>query len=157
VDETARNKELLESLVGRPIRLFRPPWGRHDKRVDRAAEASNQSLVLYSLDSKDWQHKSETMTVDRVVSSAVDGDIILFHDTLPSTVNAARQLVGELKRAGFTMVTVSTLLGETTPGRCYDGVIGRRTRWRRWAEVQGRAWRSRLGRLARIRPLRSTQ
>lgn len=144
------NARLLAQLAGTPISLFRPPWGRRDRRVDAIARSAGQSLILYSLDSKDWQHESVARTVQRVAERAVDGDIVLLHDTLPSTVEATRPLVRALKERGFHLVTVTGLLGATIPGRRYAGRIDPRTRILRRLELELNAWRTRVGRLTRM-------
>lgn len=147
-EQIAANRSLLEELAGHSIRLFRPPWGRHDTRVDQAARDSHQSLILYTLDSRDWQHQSQGKTIKGVAASAVDGDVILLHDTLPSTVAATRSLVRELKSRGFTLVTVSDLLGPTAPGMAYDGLVDKRTRVARRVRREAATWRARGRRLA---------
>lgn len=151
--EVNHNTDLIQRLTGRRVVLFRPPWGRHDRRVDAVARSAGQSLILYGLDSGDWSHKSVAETIERVVNEATHGDIILLHDTLPSTIDASRPLIRALKARGFDLVTVSDLLGPTIPGRAYDGLITRRVRVRRRAGRQARILRIRVRRLLSMLPV----
>lgn len=136
--EIGDNADLIRRVSGLQVRLFRPPWGRHNETVDAAAHAAGQSLILYTLDSGDWSHHSTGETVRRVAETAADGDIILLHDTLPSTIEASRPLIQALKARGFELVTVTGLLGPTLPGHSYDGLVVRRVRVVRW-------WRRQVG------------
>lgn len=146
-DEINDNIEVIQRLTGQRVGLFRPPWGRHDRHVDAAARTAGQSLILYGLDSGDWSHRSVTETIERVVNEAAHGDIILLHDTLASTIEASRPLIRALKAREFELVTVSELLGRTTPGRAYDGLITRRVRLRRHGMQQIKMLRIRVRRL----------
>lgn len=132
------NADLIAQATGERVKLFRPPWGRHNETVDAAAHAAGQSLILYALDSGDWSHHSVEETVRRVAETAADGDIVLLHDTLPSTIEASRPLIQALKARGFELVTVTGLLGPTLPGHSYDGLVVRRVRVVRW-------WRRQVG------------
>ena len=44
---------------------------------------------------------------------------MLAHDTKPGTVAAFQTLIPELIRRGYTLVTVSELLGPTSPGEVH--------------------------------------
>ena len=44
------------------------------------------------------------------------GSIVLMHDIHPTTVRAVPRIVTELRRSGYTLVTVSQLVGTPRPG-----------------------------------------
>lgn len=150
LSEIQGNADIIQRATGVPVNLFRPPWGRFDTRVTRVAHEAGQSLILYGLDSGDWSHNSSSETLKRVAGEAADGDIILLHDTLRSTIDASRPLVRALKERGFDLLTVSELLGPTLPGESYDGLIGRQVRIRRWLLEQIRIFRLRVQRVLKL-------
>lgn len=126
VEELTRNADLLRRLTGHTVTVFRPPWGHHGSQVNETARELGQSVVLWSLTSMDWKHQSAAQVVDIIARNARDGDIVLLHDTLDSTVDATRLLIQRLKRLGFEFVTASELLGNPQPGVRYVGRVRRR-------------------------------
>lgn len=112
------------------VRLMRPVGGRiSNERVMECPYA----VIMWSVDSEDWQNtysRNDTdeeaaekvnTIVDNVMSTVMDGDIILMHDIYQSTFDATVVLLQRLYEAGFEVVTVSELLGENlTSGRQYS-------------------------------------
>jgi len=113
-------------------RLIRPVGGRISPE---RANASTYSIILWSVDSNDWNSDHRYFkgisdeeatarvqrTVDDVMSSVADGDIILLHDIYESTYDATVIILKRLYEEGYEVVTVSELLGESlTPGIIYS-------------------------------------
>lgn len=117
--EITRNDALLEQTTGRKVTLFRPPYGAHNASVDSVAAASGEAVVLWDVDTLDWKTKSTSATRDAVRKQAKPGSIVLMHDIHSTTVNAVPDIVRDLKAQGYTLVTVSQLLGDTAPGKVY--------------------------------------
>ena len=65
--------------------------------------------VMWSIDTRDWQHKNSQKTIETVLSQVKDGDIILMHDIYDPTADAAVTLIPELTARGYQLVTVSEL------------------------------------------------
>ena len=66
--------------------------------------------------------KNAQNTINVVLSSVKDGDIILMHDLYGTSADAAVVLIPELKKRGYQLVTVSemaSLRGGMTPGQVY--------------------------------------
>lgn len=95
----------------RPIATMRPPYGAHNSTVRRVCADMGLSVINWDVDTNDWRKGT---TADKIVKTvldeAKDGSIILMHDRLPTTVPATRQIISELKKRGYTFVTVSQLL-----------------------------------------------
>lgn len=111
-----------EMIPGKSI-LLRPPGGCAGETVSEIAAEAGLSLILWSVDPRDWaDHDSATVT-DRVVQCAGDGDIILLHDMSDSSVEAAFQIIDTLSARGYRFCTVSELAaikGYTLcPGKAY--------------------------------------
>lgn len=146
--EVVECKELIEDSTGRTVTLFRPPYGHHDERTRLSARESGQAIIMWSLTSLDWKHRSATETARIVARSARDGDIVLLHDSVASTVEGTRAFLTALTAKGFTFVTVTELLGPLHAGVVYSGRVGRRTvllrRGKRRSGFAGRAMRARV-------------
>ena len=106
-------------LLGCPQsqRLFRPPYSAYDDRLKTYLAHTRRCLVLWSLDSGDWQGLAAPAIIKNVLSRVRNGSIIIFHDSdehaqadRHPTVEALRTILPALKAAGYRMVTVSELL-----------------------------------------------
>lgn len=117
--EISSTVDVLRRDAGvKPVYL-RPPYGAMNSDVHAAAKRAHLALVLWSIDTLDWKTRNTAKTVDAAVKQAKRGSIILMHDIHPTTVKAVPAIIRKLHRKGFTLVTVSTLLGRTTPGVKY--------------------------------------
>ena len=75
------------------------------------------------MDPEDWKLRNTEKDVAAVLQGVQPGDIILMHDTIPATVDAALRIVDALQAEGYTFVTVEELLAlsgvEAQPGVFY--------------------------------------
>jgi peptidoglycan/xylan/chitin deacetylase (PgdA/CDA1 family) len=106
-------------LLGCPQseRLFRPPYSACDDRLKNYLAHTRRCLVLWSLDSGDWQGLAAPAIIKNVLSRVRNGSIIIFHDSdehaqadRHPTVEALRTILPALKAAGYRMITVSEML-----------------------------------------------
>ena len=96
-------------------RLFRPPEGNCNKHDTEILGSLGYSIILWSVDTKDWTGISSDKIINTVKNNVCDGDIILFHDFNcheSGTPEALRVLIPYLKSQGYEMVTVSELIEE---------------------------------------------
>lgn len=111
---------------GYQVRLMRPPGGAFNTRVKDVCRDMGLSLIMWSVDPKDWQDRDADTVVKRIVNGATDGSIILLHDMYNSSVTGALRAIDQLKAQGFEFVTVSQLAaikGQTlNPGEVYYSV-----------------------------------
>ena len=70
----------------------------------------NMFPVLWNVDSRDWCSQNTDEIVGRVLHDTEEGDIILMHDYYDTSVEAALQVVDELKEEGYSFVTVEEIL-----------------------------------------------
>ena len=108
-------EDILEELCEYRPHLFRPPEGAVNTYVEHCSEDNDYTLILWSLDTRDWENKNTEQIVDHVLSGISPGDIILMHDyigTQSKTPEALEILLPKLIELGFEPVTVSQLLGE---------------------------------------------
>lgn len=118
--EMVTSQKRLEKQTGRKITLFRPPYGAMNSTVKKTAASSGQAIITWDVDTLDWKHRTPAKTVSIALSEVSPGSIILMHDIHSSTVKAVPDLIAALNKRGYTMVTVSTLLGSVTPGKVYS-------------------------------------
>ena len=114
-DEIGLCEDTLEELFEYRPHLFRPPEGALTEQVIRCSEDGDYTLILWSLDTRDWENKNADEIVRTVMERIKPGDIILMHDYIgyqSKTPEALERLLPELLRRGFEPVTVSCLLGE---------------------------------------------
>jgi peptidoglycan/xylan/chitin deacetylase (PgdA/CDA1 family) len=111
--------DLVRRETGADMSLMRPPYGSTDDQVEEVAADLGHAQIIWSVDTNDWKDRKAGVVVDRVVDGAEPGAIILMHDIHGSTVDAVPRMLEKLDEKGYTMVTVSQLLGDTEPGRAY--------------------------------------
>lgn len=99
-------EKLKEILPDYPMKYVRPPYGRYTEDVQNAI---GLPLVLWTIDSGDWEAPHAENIYIAVVSKIQDGDIIVFHDDNAETVKALEKIILELKKRGFQFATVSQL------------------------------------------------
>lgn len=120
------NLETTQALVqretGHTMNLMRPPYGSRNGTVDQVTEELGLAQILWGVDTNDWKDRKAGVVSKRALDGASDGAIILMHDIHDTTIDASRKIIRELDERGYTMVTVSQLLGTTKPGQVYvDG------------------------------------
>lgn len=123
-DQVFRERELERTaveldLIGCPPepQLFRPPFSAFDDRLKAYLTHTRRKLVLWSLDSGDWQGLDAATIAKNVLTRVRNGSIIIFHDNDETgranrrpTIEALKVILPALKAAGYRMVTVSELL-----------------------------------------------
>lgn len=110
--EVARTDELIRKVTGRKrVRYYRPPYGSLPKYFIQRAENEGFKIVMWSLDSKDYQGGSPDRIIDKILKYVRGGDVILFHDIHPNTVHVIAELVPILKKAGFSFVSLDEIYG----------------------------------------------
>ncbi|MCX8033224.1 MAG: polysaccharide deacetylase family protein [Thermoleophilia bacterium] len=106
-------KELLRTnqVVGK-TRYLRPPYGIYDDRVAAEAAALGMQLVLWTVDTRDWEHPEVASILARVKEETRPGAIILMHDggkNREATVQAIPKVVDWLLEQGYSLTTVERL------------------------------------------------
>jgi peptidoglycan/xylan/chitin deacetylase (PgdA/CDA1 family) len=128
-NELHRSRNAIYQVTGRVPTVFRPSYGAQNSTVRTVAAEFYMPLILWSIDTRDWETRNVNAIMSHIVDSSgnlriSDGDIILMHDTFSTTVDAAIQIVDLLLAEGFYFVTVSQMLnirnGGIEPGRVYN-------------------------------------
>ena len=116
------NQKIQEACGVTPS-LLRPPGGYYDQPSLNVLASMGMPAVMWSIDTRDWQHKNPAKTISSVLEHVKDGDIILMHDIYSTTADAAEVIIPELVKRGYQLVTVSELAayrGGMAPGHVYN-------------------------------------
>ena len=73
------------------------------------------TILLWSVDTRDWAHTPVSEICENVKSNVKDGSIILMHDFIGKnspTPAALRRIIPMLQELGYELVSVSELMGE---------------------------------------------
>lgn len=113
--QIATANSVLTDMIGKEPNLLRLPNGDFDKRVLRIAESMNYKVIQWDTDSLDWKNIGVQNIVERVVSKAHPGDIVLLHasDSSKQTHEALPLIIDQLRQQGYEFVTVSDLINQT--------------------------------------------
>lgn len=114
-----RTSAVLEKSCRCRVRLMRPPYGATDKGVGKAAKKLGVAEILWDVDTLDWSSRNASKIKRKVLRGAGRNKIVLMHDIHRSTIAAQADIIKSLKERGYTLVTVSELLGKPKPGKRY--------------------------------------
>jgi peptidoglycan-N-acetylglucosamine deacetylase len=106
-------------LLGLPRpHLFRPPYGSFNAVTMRELRAFHLLMVLWSVDSGDYEQPGVSAIVQRALAGARPGAILLLHDgggNRSQTAAALPLIIRELRARGLRLVTVPELLVDDPP------------------------------------------
>ena len=122
-------KAIQRHIPDYEVKLMRPVGGRI---TEERVKSSPYAVIQWSVDSDDWNNKYVSgdtaedtkrkvqTTVNNVMSSVSDGDIILLHDIWSNTYDATVEILARLHEEGYEVVSVSELLGDSLEvGKAY--------------------------------------
>lgn len=108
----------IADIVGREIRMFRPPHGRLRRCMTEEAEGLGASVVLWSRSAVDWGWMGYPIGISRRLRGVTAGDIVLMHDAR-RTINrpdaTMRILPAELHRMRERGLLPALLDGRAVP------------------------------------------
>ena len=123
LQEVGRTDTLLREILGEGSYWLRPPYGL---LTARQRQLITVPVIKWSVDPEDWKLRDTEKDVAAVLKKVQAGDIILMHDSIPATVDAALRIVDALQAEGNTFVTVEELLAlsgvDPQPGIFYCSV-----------------------------------
>ena len=121
-----QQSQLLRETVaigneGAPFpRMFRPPYGLWDNGTLKLLKKYRMLMVLWTVDTDDYELPGVPAIVDAAVRGARPGAIILMHDAggnRTETVAALPKIIRQLRKRGYKLVTVPRLLLDNPPPR----------------------------------------
>ena len=97
----------FKDLTSREMTLVRPPYGSYNSHV---LEYVNYPLILWNIDSRDWDYKDKDKNLNEILTNLQDKAIILMHETYKASVETVEELLPILYAKGYQVVTVSKLM-----------------------------------------------
>ena len=114
-DELELCERSIRNVLGYKTIVFRPPEGVIDEDVKKIASDMGYSVILWSVDTRDWALTPTDKIVSSVLESVRPGDIILMHDYTGKnchTIEALDILIPKLLEQGYNFLTVSELISK---------------------------------------------
>lgn len=106
IDDFNNMNNIYYELFHSSLKYLRPPYGSYQKSQ---LELLDVSFILWSMDTLDWKKRNTNYIVNYVLDNIKDGDIILFHDSYDTTVQAIKELLPLLYSRGYQIMSVSEL------------------------------------------------
>lgn len=107
-EQIKRTERIIQEVTGKPSKYFAPPYGEQSKQLMQAISSIDYDLILWSIDTIDWQRPSPDTIVKRVLNRVHNDAIILMHPTEP-TVKALPELLKGLKEQDYKMITIDEI------------------------------------------------
>ncbi len=120
LNEINQTQEIVFETIKRYPRLFRFPYGSVNKEVLRTTRLPT---ILWSADSLDWKCYDTLAIVNNIKKEAKENGILLFHDFKYYNKVAIETIVNDLKKDGYTFVTISELLNFKSNEEMVQGTI----------------------------------
>ncbi len=109
LNEVRECSEVLESITGSKVKLFRLPFGVSNPTIGRAVRQEGLHSVGWSIRSLDTVGQSAERVASRVNSRVKGGDVVLLHDNREGVEELLQQILDNLLAKGLKAVTVSEL------------------------------------------------
>ena len=114
LEEIQRTSDVVEHITGKRTEFFRPPFGSVDREKLRLIQNAGFKVVMWYGNADDFYHlswgmRSPQSITRRVMSQLWGGNIILMHDDSKQTVAALPMIIDEIRKRGYTFVTLSQM------------------------------------------------
>jgi peptidoglycan/xylan/chitin deacetylase (PgdA/CDA1 family) len=117
-DDLERTDRAIADVTGEKPATMRPPYG---SLSDTAREAIHHPILLWDVDTLDWQHRDSDKILDITLDETDQGSVVLFHDIHESSVDAIPDVLDELAEQDYEFVTVTDLFeDDLEPGTAYS-------------------------------------
>jgi peptidoglycan/xylan/chitin deacetylase (PgdA/CDA1 family) len=109
-DELNQTAELVFSVIGKKMQLFRPPYGVTTPNLAKATTQLNYRIIGWNIRSLDTTNDTAAIITQRVQTQMKSGAIILFHDTSAKSVQVLKQTLHFAHEMGYKIVSTEQLL-----------------------------------------------
>lgn len=113
IKEIEDTSALIYKITGAKTTLFRPPGGVLTNGLADYAMSQKMTVAMWSSDSQESSQPSQGQLIKNVMGSVKSGGIVLMHDgggERSVTLKSLPVIIAELKKQGYTFVTVPELL-----------------------------------------------
>jgi peptidoglycan-N-acetylglucosamine deacetylase len=109
IEEIKKTDALIESILGKKVKLFRPPYGVTNPSIRRALEVTKHKVIGWNIRSLDGIFKDEKFIFARIKNRIAPGGIVLLHDTVHSVIILERLML-HLEQNNYKVVSIEALL-----------------------------------------------
>lgn len=102
---------VIQAVTGRRPLYFSPHRGVVTPAVLDQALAAGHQVILWSVDTVDWQHPSPEAILERVEQKLHPGALVLMHPTA-ETARALPELIRRIEARGYQILPLARLLSE---------------------------------------------
>jgi len=110
-DEIKKTQDIMSEVLNHRAKWFRPPYGVLRRTQASLAEKHGLGIVLWSLDSADWSQPGTDKIVGTILTETKAGAIIVCHDLHQQTADGVGAVCDGLRERGFSLATLSEILG----------------------------------------------
>lgn len=90
--------------------LLRPPYGCLDERVRGVCQRLGCHLVLWDVDSRDWEGEAPDKMLAQVLKNLKAGSIVLFHEGKKNALAMLPEFIDAVRAKGYEFVLLSDYL-----------------------------------------------
>ncbi len=119
--ELSTSVSAIESVTGKKVELFRPPYGDYNNLLIETATDMGLYSIQWSVDSLDWKDLTASQIEERVLKRVKEGSIVLFHNQGLHTAEALPNIIRCLKGKGYTFVPIGELIYKSDYYMAADG------------------------------------
>jgi peptidoglycan/xylan/chitin deacetylase (PgdA/CDA1 family) len=115
-------KKIIEEKLGKPIKLFRLPYGAgvNVSSIRAKIAAHGMIHVFWNVDTLDWQDKNPTSIFNRAVkqmkATSKNNGVVLFHDIHAQSVIASELLMDYFEEQKINVCTVQSVVDQLNKG-----------------------------------------
>ncbi len=102
-DELSRTQKAIKDLAGLQADLFRPPYGSMNAKVFDNMTKQQLSLMMWSIDPRDWSKPGTPEITKRVINGLKPGGNILLHILHQQTAEALPSIIEGIRTNGYTL------------------------------------------------------
>lgn len=100
-NEMIKTENFVYTVIGKRLKLFRPPYGVTNPALSRAIKHMEYISIGWSLRSDDTTIRDEARLLKNITGKISNGDIILFHDNKPWNVKALDGFIEYLNKSEY--------------------------------------------------------
>lgn len=112
--QIADGQTAIQQVVGVRAKWFRPPGGGLSAAVGAETGRFNLRIAMWTVDPQDWRQPRGGLLTSELLRTVKPGAIVLLHDgggNRQATIDALPAVIHELKKRGYTFVTLDELAG----------------------------------------------
>lgn len=117
-EQIKKAEKVIKEITGSESKFFASPYGEQSKQLMQVVSDMDYDLIMWSIDTIDWQRPNPDTIVKRVLNRIHNDAIVLMHPTEP-TVKALPAMLKGLKEQGYKMVRIEDIIN-VKDGKLHD-------------------------------------